>query len=143
MRDADPTSTSRCSPRSRRATRRPQSSRAQWHEHPPPQPPDEPVLDVSVVAGLFDSPDESLLESPDLSADLAAPSPFLPSAFSVGLPELLKSVAYQPLPLSWNPTAEISLLNEGLWHCGQSDSGASESFCSTSSSWPQAPHRYS
>src|SRR5215472_3501767 len=114
----DPISTRRSSSRPCRGTSRPQSSEAQWHEHPPPQPPDELVLDVSAAAVLFDS-DESPLDSPDFdspdfSVDLTAASPCLPLALSAGLPELLKSVAYQPLPLSWNPTAEISLLNEGL-----------------------------
>ncbi len=62
-----------------------------------------------------------------------------PSAFFAAglLPEPLKSVAYQPLPLSWKPAADTSLTRESFVHAGQATSGASENFCSASSSWPQ------
>src|SRR5712675_971060 len=56
-------------------------------------------------------------------------SVFESAFFSAGfLPELLKSVAYQPLPLSWNPAALRSFLYEALLHAGQTGTGASESF---------------
>jgi hypothetical protein len=44
----------------------------------------------------------------------------------------LKSVAYQPEPLSWKPAAVSCLENVGLPHSGQSVSGASAIFCKTS-----------
>lgn len=40
----------------------------------------------------------------------------------------LKSVAYQPEPLSWKPAAVICLLNASAWQAGQVVNGASESF---------------
>jgi len=52
----------------------------------------------------------------------------------------LKSVAYQPEPLSWKPAAVSCLENVALPHSGQSVSGASEIFCRTSLAWPQDPH---
>ena len=55
----------------------------------------------------------------------------------------LKSVAYQPVPLSWKPEDEINLVNAGCPHAGQSASGASEKFCNFSNRWLQAPHAYS
>src|ERR1043165_1890889 len=125
-----------CNRRLRSAKR---SDALQWQGHFPPQPPDE--VELSAVALDFVSPPDSVLAS-DLASRLAAPSPFLASVVA-GLPLPLKSVAYQPPPLRWNPTGEISLESAGLLHCGQSDSGGSESFCSTSSSCPQAPQRYS
>src|SRR5437764_1521113 len=121
--------------------RRASTLRHQWHENfPPHEPPAVPVGVVSVFATVFDSP----ADSDFASADLVAPSPTLASALAAGfVPELLKSVAYQPLPLSWKPTAEMSLASAGLLHSGQVESGASESFCSISSSCPPAPQRYS
>src|SRR5262249_30280094 len=50
------------------------------------------------------------------------------------LPELRKSVAYQPLPLSWNPAADTSFTSVERPHAGQTVSGASDSFCRDSSS---------
>ncbi|AML58299.1 hypothetical protein AXX16_2600 [Serratia rubidaea] len=44
----------------------------------------------------------------------------------------LKSVAYQPVPFSWNPAAEINFVNAGCPHAGQSVNGASENFCNFS-----------
>ena len=52
----------------------------------------------------------------------------------------LKSVTYQPEPLSWKPAAVSCLENVALPHAGQSVSGASEIFCRTSLAWPQDPH---
>ncbi len=58
----------------------------------------------------------------------------------LGAPDPLKSVAYQPAPLSWNPAAVTCFLNAGCAHEGQSTKGASESFCSTSLAKPQESH---
>src|SRR5690606_7916926 len=63
--------------------------------------------------------------------DLAAPWPPEP---------LRKSVTYQPEPLSWKPAAVTCLAKVSWPHSGQTDSGASENFCSTSLAWPQALH---
>jgi hypothetical protein len=73
---------------------------------------------------------------------LAASPP--PSVLAAGLlPLLRKSVWYQPLPFSWNPAAETSLLNASLPHAGQVVSGASLNFCKVSSLWPHWAQRYS
>src|SRR5207253_5910552 len=110
---------------------------------------------VSPVFALLVSPWEVLLasaglDSPslpasDLLASTGLDSASLPaSAFAAGFaPEFLKSVAYQPLPLRWNPASEISLERLFLPQTGQSDSGASVNFWSASSLCPQAAHRYS
>src|SRR5438105_2269250 len=110
---------------------------------------------VSPVFALLLSPWEVLLasaglDSPslpasDLLASTGLDSASLPaSAFAAGFaPEFLKSVAYQPLPLRWNPASEMSLERLFLPQTGQSDSGASVNFCSASSLCPQAAHRYS
>jgi len=52
----------------------------------------------------------------------------------------LKSVAYQPEPLSWKPAAVSCFENVALPQVGQSVNGASEIFCKTSLAWPQEPH---
>src|SRR5262245_41627087 len=123
----------------------------QWQEQPEPQPPElepELLLDAEFASDFdsdFDSVFESALASPALA--LASPALILASpllfAASGLLPEPLKSVAYQPLPLSWKPAAVRSLLKRGLPQSGQSVSGESDSFCSASSLCPQAPQRYS
>jgi len=86
----------------------------------------------------------------DDSAGAEAPagaSAFAPSlaasAFSAGLPPPRKSVWYQPLPLSWKPAAETSLLRASLPQAGQVVRGASLNFCSVSSLWPHCVQRYS
>lgn len=47
---------------------------------------------------------------------------------AAGLLPPLKSVAYQPEPLSWNPAAVSCLLKVGLPHEGQVFKGGSEIF---------------
>src|SRR5205823_5015684 len=96
------------------------------------------VLEGSAAA-LLDSAFDSVLDS----AGFEPPS-LSPVDLAAGLdPELLKSVAYQPLPLSWNPAAVTSLLRAGLPQAGHARSSGSESFCSASSSCPQSEQRYS
>jgi hypothetical protein len=74
-------------------------------------------------------------------AGVAAASLLAAAGAAAAAPEPpLKSVAYQPEPLSWNPAAVSCLVKEGLPHCGQSLKGASEIFCKTSLAWPQDPH---
>src|SRR5689334_2882192 len=88
-----------------------------------------------------------LLVSVGLASTVAEPSPPLdfdaPSFGACLAPLLRKSVTYQPEPFSWKPAAETRLRSSALWQAGQSRSGASESFCSASSSCPQAAQRYS
>jgi len=67
-------------------------------------------------------PPDSLLLDP-LSPNLSDDSFLLPP---------LKSVSYQPEPLSLNDEADTSLVNEDLSHSGQSLSGSSFIFCSFS-----------
>jgi hypothetical protein len=55
-------------------------------------------------------------------------------------PPPLKSVAYQPVPLSWKPGAVSCLLNLGAPQTGQSVRASSLIFCKTSLAWPQASH---
>src|SRR6267142_2202916 len=69
------------------------------------------------------------LVSAFLSADFFAPP--------------LKSVAYQPVPLSWKPAAESCLRYSGLPQAGHTESGASDTFCRCSSWCPQTAQRYS
>src|SRR5947207_4489674 len=96
------------------------------------------VLEGSAAA-LLDSVFDSVLDS----AGFDAPS-LSPVDLAAGLdPELLKSVAYQPLPLSWNPAAVTSLFRASLPHAGQARSSGSESFCSASNLCAHAEQRYS
>ena len=44
----------------------------------------------------------------------------------------LKSVAYQPVPLSWKPGAVSCLEKLACWHSGHAVNGASDIFCRTS-----------
>ena len=54
---------------------------------------------------------------------------------------LLKSVTYQPLPLSWNPAAVTCLLNVAAPQAVQFTSTGSEIFRRMSCEWPQVSHR--
>lgn len=54
----------------------------------------------------------------------------------------LKSVTYQPEPLSWKPAAVTCFLNVALPQVGQSCKGVSEIFCNTSLENPQDSHLY-
>src|SRR5690554_6629071 len=65
-----------------------------------------------------------------LLSPLASPPP---SARFLRL-EVLKSVSYQPPPLSRKPAAEIFLTSAGCAHAGQSTKGASLNFCNASNS---------
>lgn len=55
----------------------------------------------------------------------------------------LKSVSYQPLPLSRKPAADTFLISAFSIHSGHSLSGSSLIFCKVSNSWPHLPQRYS
>jgi hypothetical protein len=75
------------------------------------------------------------------SAGLASPdaaSAVLSAAGAVVPPR--KSVAYQPDPLSWKPAAVSCLPKVAAPQAGQTVSGSSEIFCSTSLAWPQDAH---
>ena len=79
-----------------------------------------------------------LFEAPFEELDLEDSSPitffFLP---------LLKSVSYQPLPLSRNPAADMSFLSALSLQEGHSNNGASLIFCNLSISYPHDSQRYS
>ena len=76
------------------------------------------------------------LTSAGLFSDLASPGT---AAAGDDAPPL-KSVAYQPEPLSWKPAAVSCLANAGAPQCGQTVNGASDIFCKTSLAWPQDSH---
>ena len=66
-------------------------------------------------------------------AALASPAGLLLLVSGAGLlPLFLKSVAYQPEPLSWKPGAVNCLEKASAPQAGHTVSGASEIFCSTS-----------
>jgi hypothetical protein len=52
----------------------------------------------------------------------------------------LKSVAYQPEPLSWKPAAVSCLVKDGLLQTGHTLRGGSDIFCKWSLAKPQALH---
>src|SRR5204862_3901375 len=58
-------------------------------------------------------------------------------------PLFLKSVAYQPLPLSWNPAAVSIFENVSLPHSGQRVRTGAVTFCRYSFWKPQTEQRYS
>src|SRR5690606_38954871 len=82
------------------------------------------VLDAA-AAGLS-PPEEALSDAPDESGLDAS------EAGLDGAPLLRKSVTYQPDPLSWKPAAVTCLAKVSCPHCGHVDSGASDTFWSTS-----------
>src|SRR5688572_6674571 len=95
--------------------------------------------------GLAASLDASL---PALSAGLSAAgllSCFSAlSVFAAGFEPLpLKSVAYQPVPFSWNPAAVTILASADLPHSGHLVSGLSLTRCRNSFWNPHLPQRYS
>jgi len=55
----------------------------------------------------------------------------------------LKSVSYQPVPLSLNDEADTSLVSADFPHLGQSLSGSSLIFCNFSNRWSHSVHLYS
>lgn len=96
------------------------------------------VLLVSVLAlvlVLSDFGAESLPEL--LLGDDLAPESDSASCF---LLPVLKSVSYQPPPLSRKLAAETSFFNVGLWHSGHSTRGASLIFCKASNVALQLVH---
>src|SRR5205823_13525240 len=104
------------------------------------------VEGAAVFESVLPSPEEAVAAAASPFSALPAPSlaasDFAP--FSAGLlPECLKSVAYQPLPFNWNPTADISLVRLSLPHAGQTSRGWSARRCNASRRWPQSVHRYS
>ena len=93
---------------------------------------------AAVVAGLASAAGfaaASVAEAPESVVEGA-------TAVAGAAPEPLKSVAYQPEPLSWNPAAVTCFLNVAFPQVGQSCKGASEIFCNTSLENPQDSHLY-
>jgi hypothetical protein len=88
------------------------------------QAPPAPDVDVDVDVDVDGDDAGALLSPPD--------EPESPARFF--LPPLLKSVSYQPPPFNRKPAALILRFSCGSPHCGQTDRGSSENFCSFSSS---------
>ena len=119
--------------------------RDQWQAQEPPQavpeeeadePEDDPAAagEADEAVGEPPEPDE-----PDAPSPAAAGAAAAVAAAPVEPPR--KSVAYQPDPFSWKPAAVTCFEKLSAPQAGQTVSGASDSFCSTSLAWPQAPHR--
>src|SRR5436190_20056420 len=97
----------------------------------------------SFFDSLFDSLSEAGFASALVSLFAASP-PELSGLLAVAFfPVFLKSVAYQPLPLSWKPAAVSIFVNVSLPHAVQTVSGASLHFWRNSCWWPQLEHLYS
>src|ERR1043165_9538928 len=120
---------------------------APHHEHAvdPPAPREAPGVSLppsallSLLPSLFGASFASLFGASFASLFASAFAP-LAAAFA---PLFLKSVAYQPLPLSWKPAAVSSFWNVSLPHALHVVSGASLHFCRNSCWWPQLEQRYS
>ena len=95
----------------------------------------EGEADIRVIAET-DTPNQLLSVVFDQCPDLLVLSAGL-------LPPPLKSVAYQPVPFSAKPAAEIFLKYFWLPHVGQAAIGASASFCMCSFWAPQSGQAYS
>jgi len=103
----------------------------------PPEEDEDDEVDAGADAGADDEDDDED-EDDDVVSDPDAPAA---GALAPPLPPR-KSVTYQPEPLSWNPAAVSCFLKlPAVPQDGQSVSGASLIFCSTSFPWPQASQR--
>ena len=100
-----------------------------------PQPPVEDVAAAAAVAAAGAALNDAVLppalpvSAPAAGATAAAPA--TPAAGAAAAPPL-KSVAYQPEPLSWKPAAVSCLEKASAPQAGQAVSGASDIFCNTS-----------
>jgi hypothetical protein len=72
--------------------------------------------------------------------DAAAGAVLALSVLDGAAPPPLKSVAYQPEPLSWKPAAVSCFLNVGWAQDGQTSNTGSDIFCNTSLTNPQDSH---
>ena len=101
-----------------------------WQAHAAPQPPDGAGASADLAGAAV------------VSLGAAAPSAAAvgaAAAVELALPPL-KSVAYQPEPLSWKPAAVNCLLKLAWPQLGHSDNKGSEIFCNTSLANPQDSH---
>src|SRR3990167_882504 len=112
--------------------------RAQWQAQPPPQDVDGAALVAPAPAPASGVPAAAAgaPAAPPAAPAAAGASGAAGAAGAAPLP--LKSVAYQPEPLSWKPAAVTCLVNDSAPQAGQVLSTASDSFCNTSFAWPQA-----
>src|SRR6267142_2938576 len=106
------------------------------------------LLGLASLLSDFPAPESLpsvLLALESLPSDFAALlSPVATAVFAAGFePLFLKSVAYQPLPLSWNPAAESILEKVFLLHSGHTVMTGSETFRRYSFWNPQDEQRYS
>jgi hypothetical protein len=102
-----------------------------WQAQPVLQP---PAADATGADSVFAGFDSAAPAAAGVASAAVAPTA------GAGVPEPLKSVAYQPEPLSWNPAAVSCLENAAVWQLGHSVSTGSEIFCKTSLANPQALH---
>jgi hypothetical protein len=102
-----------------------------WQAQPVLQP---PAADATGADSVFAGVDSAAPAAAGVASAAVAPTA------GAGVPEPLKSVAYQPEPLSWNPAAVSCLENAAVWQLGHSVSTGSEIFCKTSLANPQALH---
>jgi hypothetical protein len=93
-------------------------------------------VDVDVEVEVASPPAETAGEGDATASAVAAAA----GTAAAAEPPPLKSVAYQPVPLSWKPGAVSCLLNLGAPQTGQSVRASSLIFCKTSLAWPQASH---
>lgn len=96
----------------------------------------QPLVVVAAGAGS-DLAGAASAATSEAAAGAAAAAP--PTAGAAVAPPL-KSVAYQPDPLSWNPAAVSCLENAAAWQFGHSVRTGSDIFCKTSLANPQALH---
>src|SRR3984957_1324525 len=96
-------------------------------------------LPVSLVPSLVASPASLVLSPASLGASASGRS----ARLRLLSWSPLKSVSYQPPPLSRNTGADIKRCSWDLPHCGHFFRGGSLIFCMASRSWPQLLHWYS
>ena len=100
-----------------------------------------------LAAGAGDEPELVAEPVPELAAaGLEAPSPdedVPPPSARLRFPPDLKSVSYQPPPLSLNPAADICLVSAGLPQAGQSVAGGSDIRWEISDCLPHSVQKYS
>lgn len=83
---------------------------------------DDPPSDVAAVLPLAEAPAPALAAEPAVALSEALSEAFAaaPAGADAGALPPLKSVTYQPEPLSWKPAAVTCFLKAAAWHAGQS-----------------------
>jgi hypothetical protein len=102
-----------------------------WQAQPVLQP---PAAEATGADSVFDGVESAVPAAAGVASAAVAPTA------GAEVPEPLKSVAYHPEPLSWNPAAVSCFVNAGAWQLGHSVNTGSDIFCKTSLANPQALH---